>query len=528
MKKLQVWLPLLFSLVLIAGMLVGSGLRQNIPYSKGLFHTPRRTPVQEVMDLVQTRYVDSINSDTLSEDAIQAMLAHLDPHSVYIPPSHVDEINEDLQGNFEGIGVAFYIIDDTVNVTNVLPGGPSDQAGLQVGDKFLKVNDSLVAGNNIDGDRIQKLLRGPGGSKVAVSLLRSNKRVETSITRGTIPLYAVDASYMIDGSTGFIHLNKFSNTTHKEFIDALSKLQQQGMKKLIFDLRGNGGGILQEAVEIADEFLDDNKLVVYTQGNTQNTKEYHCQTPGLFEKGKLVILTDESTASASEIVAGAMQDWDRATIIGRRTFGKGLVQEQYDLSGGGALRLTVARYYTPIGRNIQKPYDKGREAYNDELQQRYHDGELMKGDTVVNHKGTAYKTKGGRIVYGGGGITPDIFVPFDTATFSTSIYPLFDGQVFGKFIYTWYINHEQYFSQFKNPRELAHNFSAAGPIMNELINYAAKDSVQLKSLDPRDKAEIEKRIKLWMARQIWRMEGFYEVNNEDDPVIKKALDVLQK
>jgi len=311
-------------------------------------------------------------------------------------------------------------------------------------------------------------------------------------------------------------------------MQAMEKLQQKGMKKLIFDLRGNGGGILQEAVDIVDEFIDDDKLIVYTQGNKQARTEYHCKRPGVFEKGSLVLLVDESSASASEVVAGALQDWDRATIIGRRTFGKGLVQEQYDLSGGGALRLTVARYYTPIGRNIQKPYNKGRDAYNDELAERLHDGELMKGDSMVNHTGKAYKTNGNRTVYGGGGITPDIFVPFDTANFSSKIYPLFDSQEFGKFIYYWYIRHAPYFNQFKNPQDYIQHFTQTGEIMNNLVNYAAKDSISIQSLSPRDQDELAKRIKVWMARQIWRMEGYYEVSNADDPVIKKALEVIRK
>jgi carboxyl-terminal processing protease len=528
MKRLKVWMPLLFSIVLIAGMFIGSALRQNVPSSRGIFNSGKRSVLQEVVDLVNMKYVDKVNTDTLTEDAIQAMLAHLDPHSVFIPASNLEEINEDLQGNFEGIGVEFFIIDDTVHVTNVLSDGPSDKAGLQVGDKFLKVGDSVVAGHNITADKIKNFLRGAGGSKVQVTVLRNKQQIQTTITRSTIPLYSVDAAYMIDTATGYIHLNKFSGTTYEEFMKAMETLQQKGMKKLIFDLRGNGGGILTEATDIVDEFLDDEKLIVYTQGVRSEKMEYHCKRPGLFEKGKLILLVDEGSASASEVVAGALQDWDRATIIGRRTFGKGLVQEQYDLSDGSALRLTVARYYTPIGRNIQKPYNKGREAYNEEVAQRFENGELVNGDTATNHTGPAYKTKSGRIVYGGGGITPDIFIPFDTASFASNVYLLFDNQLFSKFIYEYYEQNKAYFDQFKNPVDFAHRYDDTHAAWNSLVTYAAKNSLNLQNVPEHDKQEIEKRIKTWLARQIWRMEGYYEVSNTDDAAIKRALSEMKK
>ncbi|HZE84768.1 MAG TPA: S41 family peptidase, partial [Puia sp.] len=373
MKKLQVWLPLLFAVVMILGMLIGFRLRGNIP-STAFFKTRKPAPVQEVMDLINLKYVDRVAMDSLGDDAVQGMLTHLDPHSVFIPAVDLSEVNEDLQGNFEGIGVEFQIFDDTVNVVNVLAGGPSDRAGMQVGDKFLKVDDSAVAGNGVTNEKIRKLLRGPGSSKVTITLLREkdHKTLQLAVQRGTIPLPAVDVSYMIRKETGYIRINKFSETTHAEFARALQQLQTQGLQKLILDLRGNGGGILQESIEIADDFLDGDKLIVYTQGSRSPKVEYRCRRDGLFEKGKLVLLTDEGTASASEVLAGAVQDWDRATIIGRRTFGKGLVQEQYQLSDGSALRLTIARYYTPTGRSIQKPYDKGHDDYNDEVIKRFH------------------------------------------------------------------------------------------------------------------------------------------------------------
>lgn len=526
MKKLQVWLPLLFAITLIAGMWIGSGLRKNIPFSRGLFETTRPSTLQEVMDLVNLKYVDKVNTDTLADDAIQAMLAHLDPHSIFIPASRLTEINEDLQGNFEGIGVEFFIIGDTVHATSVLKDGPSDAAGILAGDRFLKVGDSVVTGN-ITADRIKKLLRGPGGTQVKITLLRAGKPVTVTVTRGTIPLYSVDAAYLVRGKTGYIHLNKFSGTTYEEFMAAMEKLQQQGMNKLILDLRDNGGGILSEAVDIADEFLDEDKLIVYTQGDKQPKTEYRCKRPGLFEKGELVLLINENSASASEVLAGALQDWDRATIIGRRSFGKGLVQEQYDLTNGAALRLTVARYYTPIGRNIQKPYNHGRAAYNDELQERFQNGELLVGDTASHPDRPAYKTRGGRTVYGGGGITPDTFVPFDTATFSNPTYELFEKQTFGRFVYTYYLDNKTYFDQFKDPAALAQGFNKVDAAWDDLVAFARRDSIDLRAVPEKDRAEVKKRIRTWMGRQIWRMEGYYEVSNATDAAVNKALEQLK-
>jgi carboxyl-terminal processing protease len=530
MKKIQVWLPLLFAIVMIAGMQIGFKLRENVPASHKFFQPNKGSSLQEVMYLVRSNYVDPVDTDSLTEDAVQAMLTHLDPHSVFIPAVHLSAINEDLQGNFEGIGVEFHIISDTVNVVNVLPEGPSDKAGLKVGDKFLRVNDSAVAGTAINAERIKKLLRGEGGSKVRVLLVRGKEQKAITITRGTIPLYSIDAAYMMNAETGFIHLNKFSGTSYEEFMQALERLQKQGMKKLIFDLRDNGGGILGEAVDIADEFLDEDKMIVYTKGDKQDKYEYRCKRPGLFEKGDLTILVDEGSASASEVVAGAVQDWDRATIIGRRTFGKGLVQEQYPLSNGAALRLTVARYYTPTGRSIQKSYGNGRDAYYDEILERFHSGEVVHPDTVKVARGDSFKTKGGRIVYGGGGIMPDIFVPYDTTGFVTDVTGLFRNNTFGKFIYSYYISNKPFFDQFKSPADFAQKFSETDAALKSLADYAAKDSVRFnpQAMPSRDQLELQRRIKTWMARQIWRMDGYYQVNNIEDKTVQTALESFKK
>ena len=528
MKKLKVWLPVLFAVTMILGMLIGFNLRDKIPSTQKFFQTGKHAGVQEVMDLIRLKYVDSVNVDTLSEDAIDAMLSHLDPHSMYIPPVYLTEANEDLQGNFEGIGVEYYVIDDTIHITNIFPGGPSEKAGLQQGDRIIKVNDSVVAGNKINHDRIKRMLRGEEGSKVLVTIFRNNQSKQFTVTRGIIPKYAADAGYMIDGSTGYIHLNKFSVTTYREFMKTLEKLQGQGMKKLILDLRGNGGGILDDAVNIADEFLDEPKLILYTQGVNSRRRDYKTKRPGLFEEGPLAILVDEFSASASEVLAGAVQDWDRGTVVGRRSFGKGLVQEPFDLKNGGQLRLTVSRYYTPAGRNIQKPYNKGRDVYDDELINRVHNGEMLKQDTSTP-KGPVYNTlKKKRIVYGGGGITPDVFVPYDTGSFSREISRLFYEQTFGKFVYTYFLQHKEELKKYKSADDFATNFRPDEEAWQNLRQLAAKDSISLDHLTEKEKAEVEKRMKAYLARQIWRMEGYYVVTNKTDPVVLKAIETLQK
>lgn len=527
-NRFRLWLPLIFSLVMILGMFFGYKMREKMPAGVKFFSTEKKGPVQEVLDLIGNRYVDPIKTDTLADAAIQEMLTHLDPHSIFIPAEDLQQVNEDLAGRFEGIGIEFNIFNDTINVLNVLKGGPSEQAGLQVGDKFLKIGDSAVVGNKIDGEKVRRLLRGLRGSKVKAIILRGAEKKEYSITRGIIPLFSLDASYMIAPATGYIRLNKFSETTYEEFMEAMQKLKEQGVQKLILDLRGNGGGILQEAVEIADEFLDGNKLIVYTQGDHVSKQEFRARRDGIFEKGKLVVLIDEGSASASEVLTGALQDWDRAEVIGRRSFGKGLVQEQYNLSDGSALRLTIARYYTPLGRSIQKPYDQGLANYNDELMERYHKGGLLNADSNRNDKGKAYHTPDGKLVYGGGGITPDIFVAIDTAGITDRIARLYTKNTIGNFVYNYYIENIDQFKLFTDAASFEKGFDVDNKVWNALTGFAAKDSVILSDLSASDKAFLRQRLKSLFARQIWRNEGFYEVNNVNDAIVKKALEEVEK
>ena len=404
--------------------------------------------------------------------------------------------------------------------------GPSYKAGVQPGDKMIKINDSItIAGRQITPTEVRQLLRGESGSKVTIVMLRNGKQIPITITRGTIPVPSVDVDYIIAPQTGFIPFNKFGEHTYDEFTEALLKLQKQGMQKLIIDLRGNGGGFLTQAVSIADEFLDGDKMVVYTQGAKEPKAEYHCKKQGLFETGKLVVLVDETSASASEIVSGALQDWDRATIIGRRTFGKGLVQQQYDLSDGGALRLTVARYYTPVGRNIQKPYNKGKDAYEEELIQRFHNGEVVVGDTT-KPKTQPFKTPSGKIVYGGGGITPDIFIPFDTTTQPKAVTDMFYKGTINNYIYHFFIENKAALDKIKTPEELRNQYTESKFSWADLAQFAARDSIYITDISPAAKEVVLQRMPAYLARQLFRTEGYYELVNPGDAMIKKALEVL--
>ena len=526
-KKIQVWLPLLFSLTMIVGMYFGYKMRDDMP-GKSFFFAEKRRPVQEILDLIKNRYVDEVQMDLLADTAIQAMLSKLDPHSVFIPAEELQQVNEDLAGKFFGIGIEFNIFDDTLNVINVLKDGPGYKAGLLTGDKFIKVGDSTVAGNKTNSDTFRKLLRGERGTKVSITYLRNLIKKQVTITRDAIPLSSIDASYMMTKEVGYIRLNKFSSVTYREFMESLEALKKAGLQKLILDLRGNGGGILDEAVEIADEFLEGDKLITYTEGKHVDKKEYRCRRNGQFEKGALIVLADEGTASASEILIGALQDWDRATIIGRRTFGKGLVQEQFDLSDKSALRLTIARYFTPVGRSIQRPYTNGGKAYYDEISNRYQDGETQFADSVKNDTGKVYKTKGGKTVYGKGGITPDYFIAMDTAKYNKSSASIYDKGTIGNFGYNFYLQNLAKLKTFKSPDDFIKGFSLSEEDWKQFILAAAKDSINISSTPVKEKADLINLIKSSIARQLWRNEGFFEVMNTADDAIKKSLEILAK
>jgi carboxyl-terminal processing protease len=527
-KKVQIWLPVLLSVALITGMFFGYKLRDNMGnYAPKFLSRTHKTSVQEILELVKNKYVDSVQTDSLQFNAIQDILNQLDPHSIYIPATNVQQLNEEMQGSFYGVGIEYTVIDDTVCIIGVSTNSPASKAGIETGDRIISANDSLVSGHKRNDDKIRSFFRGPKGTKVVVKLIRNNQPKELTILRGVIPIKSVDAAYMIEPGTGFIRLNKFSSTTYEEFMENLERLKKEGMKKLVLDLRGNGGGMLDDAVQIADEFLSGNKDIVYTQGKSASRQDYIAKRPGLLEEGKIMLLIDEGTASASEVLAGALQDWGRATIIGRRSFGKGLVQEQYQLSDGSAIRLTTARYYTPIGRSIQKPYQKGNaEAYHGEVLERYANGELFHNDSAA-HNGKKYQTKDGRTVYGGGGISPDIYVTAD----STEIIPKESKpfkSVYNDAAFFYFLANKAKLQQVKTTGELAEIVNTDPAVMSYIISRSQKDSLGLQKLSVQQQNLLKHYFLSSLASKLWYSEGWVKVVNMNDKMVQKALQEIKK
>ncbi len=525
-KKLQIWLPLLLSITMIIGMFLGFKMRDGLP-GKSFFYAEKRRPLQEVLDIISRKYVDSVDIEKLSDTAIIALLHQLDPHSSYIPAEDLEMVNEDMNGNFFGVGIEYNIFFDTMHVINVLKDGPAFKAGIKIGDKILKAGDSSYVNKKLTGELVRKTLRGPLGSPVKLQILRAGKLMDITIDRGVIPIYSMEASYMMNATTGFIRLNKFTKQTYREFMTALESLKKQGLKKLVLDVRGNGGGVLDEAIEIADEFLSGDKLITYTEGLHSKKKEYRCRRLGQFETGELVVLADEGSASASEILLGALQDWDRATIIGRRTFGKGLVQEQFDLTDRSALRLTIARYYTPVGRSIQRSYANGDKAYFEEVTNRYNDGSMSTADSIKNDTTKMYSTQGGKKIFGGGGISPDIFVAADTGRLDTTTTRLYYKGLLSDFGYLYILNNPSVSSSYKDATQFTKNFSISAADWAYFAQLVARDSINVNTISEKEKAFISKTLKASIARQMFRTEGYYEVMNSDDKAIQKALEILK-
>ncbi|TAG11370.1 MAG: S41 family peptidase [Sphingobacteriia bacterium] len=528
-KKLQVWLPLLFAVVMIVGIMIGFQLKEKT-MSPRFFSFSQRSSLQELTELIKNRYVDKVQADSINELVSNQLLQHLDPHSVFIPSNDLAAVNEDMMGNFQGIGIEFRQIRDTVHVMNIIAGGPAEKAGLQIGDQLLFVGDTIgITGKEVDIIKIRKLFRGSVGSKVKVRFKRGAVIKEVLITRDVILVSSIDAAYMPSPGVGYIRINKFAERTYEEFMQQLEKLQAAKMESLIIDLRGNGGGLMKEAVDIADEFLSDDKLIVYTEGEHTPRMDYRAKRPGLFEKGKLVVLIDETSASASEVLAGALQDWERATIIGRRSFGKGLVQQQFQLSSGAAVRLTVARYYTPLGRNIQKPYEAGIGKYKEELMARFHPTDSTKKlDSILLLTAKVYKTASGKRVYGGGGITPDSTVLFDSSLFKrASVVQILMSAGLSDYAYQVYLSNKSYFATFKTPESFNALYQPDEMVWSGFIRFLAKEGILLDKIDLSSKIFISNRLKAMISRQIWRSNGYFIVANEADQTFKKALKTIK-
>ncbi len=530
--KFYIYLPIVFALVLILGIFIGSTLNmRNTAGNIALDSSNGYSKIDQILRYVEEQYVDTIKTKDLVDKTIVSLLANLDPHSSYITAEELLASNEPLQGNFEGIGVEFNIVEDTIRVIAAIAGGPSEAVGVQAGDRIIKVDGKPVAGIKITNKQVMEHLKGKGGTKVKVSMMRKGKKslLDFNITRGTIPIYSIDVSYMLSAKTGYIKISRFGATTYDEYMQAFEKLQVQGMEQLIVDLRGNGGGFLNTAVDIADEFLSQGKEIVYTIGKARPRKDYKATKKGEFENGKLVVLIDDGSASASEILAGALQDNDRATIIGRRSFGKGLVQEQSEFSDSSAIRLTIARYYTPTGRSIQKSYAHGIEEYYAEESSRYEKGELESADSIKVNDSVKYRTPAGKIVYGGGGIVPDVFVGLDTAGRSLYLSELVFSGALNDFAFEYSDRERSRLKGYKTVANFNNSFSVTAGILNELVQYAEKNKIKknLKEIAVSE-AIIKNQLKALIARNIFNGEGFYQVIRNQDNVLKKAMELMDK
>ena len=497
------------------------------PQSKGQMNAQK---LATTLYLIENYYVDTTNLDKVTEDAIIAALKELDPHSAYISKKDVEKANEKLVGSFEGIGVTYQLIRDTVTVISPIVGGPSEKVGIMAGDQFIKIDGEDAFGKKVDNEYVQKHLRGKKGTKVTVSVKRGNdpELLDFEIIRDKIPLNSINAAYMLDNHVGYIKLDQFAQETVKEFKEAFTKLQAQGMTSLIFDLRGNSGGYLNIAIDLVDQFIEENKLIVFTEGIHSPRQEWRSKASGLYTSGKLVFLIDEGSASASEILSGAIQDHDRGVIIGRRSFGKGLVQRPFDLPDGSQIRLTTSRYHTPSGRCIQRPYEKGAEDYAKEMVKRLEHGEYYHADSIHFPDSLKYKTDGGRTVYGGGGIMPDIFIPVDTAYNSKLYTNLVRKGALNRFTTDYSLKHrDEIKAQYGDFDNFNKNFTVGQELINGL--KAAGEEAKVEWNEEQFK-HSEKflllQIKALIARNVWETQQYYQVMASNDPGVQKAMEII--
>jgi carboxyl-terminal processing protease len=529
-NKLMIYYPLLLAGMLILGIYLGTYFNDGAE-TRSFFPTKTRNSadkIGQIINFIDQEYVDTVAKNKLIDKAIGAILEDLDPHTYYISAEELAAYTEPLEGNFDGIGVEFLIQDDTVRVISAIEGGPSEELGIQAGDKIIAVEDENIAGVGIGNDDVIKLLKGPSGTEVNVTIFRDKKEIPFAITRGTIPIYSVVTSQMLDPTIGFIKVSRFARNTYEEFMEHMAELEEQGMEEVIIDLRGNGGGFLNAAVQLSEEFLQKDQLIVYTEGKSSPKKSYFASKRGKYSQMPVAVLINQGSASASEIFAGAIQDNDRGTIIGRRSFGKGLVQEHLNLPDNSALRLTVARYYTPTGRSIQKPYGSEID-YEADYEMRYAHGELMTADSIQFPDSLKYTTPGGRIVYGGGGIMPDIFVGVDTVGASQYLSVVSYQGLINRFGFDYADSHRQNLSEYGSYQNFKRDFSVTDDVLNSFVEYSDEKGVEPDSQGIATSAEVIKlRIKAYIARNIWGNDGYYAIMSEDDNVLKEAQSALSK
>jgi carboxyl-terminal processing protease len=525
--KYQISLPLVLCIGLAAGLLLGASINSKSPRKSDSSEIEK---LREVLSLVQNEYVDQGKTDVVVEDAISHILGKLDPHSAYIPAREKVEANEDLKGNFEGIGIEFNIFQDTLVVVAAISGGPSEAVGLRPGDKIIRVNGKAIAHVKLTNADVQKYLKGPKGTEVKIEVLRRREKSPLAFTiiRDRIPQTSIDASYMIDREIGYIKVSRFSQTTYDEFKQALDKLKKGGMKKLVLDLQGNPGGYMDQAISVADEFLPNGEKIVFTNGQqTKYNEDAIATDKGDFEHGDLIVLVNEGSASASEIVSGALQDNDRALVVGRRSYGKGLVQRPFDLNDGSEVRLTISRYYTPSGRSIQKPYED-LDAYDKDIIKRYKHGEFFHADSIHFNDSLKFHTLNGRPVYGGGGIMPDYFVPLDTANSSKYFNELVASNTIRELAFNYSEENKSTlekmgYENFKN------KFNVDDALLSQLVTLGQREKVKPDPKDlSRNKVVFQVYLKAEIARRVWGNAAFYPIFNETNEVLQQAIKMFDR
>ncbi|MGF1635450.1 MAG: S41 family peptidase [Cyclobacteriaceae bacterium] len=522
-------MPLILALGLAAGILIGATVAEKDSGERSFLSSIMK--FREIITYIDRAYVDEVNTDELVETAIVKMLEKLDPHTVYIPKKEAELSNVELKGEFEGVGIEFNILKDTIYVVAPIAGGPSEKVGLMSGDKIVSVDGENVAGIGINNMMVFDLLRGTKGTEVTVGIKRKSSPsiLSFTIVRDKIPRTSVEVGYMLDNEIGYIKVARFAATTYDEFMEHLTALKKQGMKKLILDLQGNPGGYMDRAINIADEFLSDNALIVSQEGKEKRyNAEYRAYRKGIFEEGPIIVLIDEGSASGSEIVAGALQDNDRALIVGRRSFGKGLVQSPISLSDGSELRLTISRYYTPTGRSIQKPYDEGLSEYHLDQRKRMEHGEYFHADSIKFNDSLVYETKKGRTVYGGGGIMPDFFVPLDTTETTAYYAQLFYSNALREYTLAYYEQNKKTLEKMKF-EDFRKNFEVSDAMLNDLVKTAESADVKLnqEELD-KSKRLIKVIIKAQIARSVWKNEGYYPIINDANEIYQQALKLFDE
>lgn len=525
------FIPFLLAICLIAGIAIGTFYANHFSGNKlGIINTSSNK-LNALLRIIDDQYVDTVNMGELVEEAMLQILSELDPHSSYIPAKDLEAVNADLKGSFSGIGIQFTIQNDTIHVNSVIQGGPSEKVGLMAGDRIVEVDDSAFVGKIVTNSEAMKRLKGEKGSKVKLGVYRPGEKdlLHFTVIRGNIPVKSIDAAYMINEKVGYIKVNKFGETTYPELLIALAKLNQKNCEGLIVDLRGNTGGYMAAAIQMVNEFLPNNRLIVYTQGRKSPREDYNSNGTGSNQKMPLVVLVDEGSASASEIFAGAIQDNDRGTIVGRRSFGKGLVQQPIEFSDGSAIRLTIARYYTPSGRCIQKPYEKGKESeYELDLITRYEHGEFFSADSIKQDETEVYHTRLGRPVYGGGGIMPDIFVPQDTNGMTSYFRMAANRGLIIRYTFDYTDQNRSTLQKYDTPEKMEAYLKGQN-LLNKFAAWAEKKGLKRRNnLMMKSRRLFEMSLYGNIIYNMLGMEAYVEYLNESDKTVLKAVEILEK